>query len=100
MKDNGAALDQPGGAMGVGEIAQDHLDLIFDRGRQQFQQAPIIPGIIARQGPDVGAQLHQPFHQMTADESPGAGHQHALPLPMHKFILYSYLQVKSRVRRG
>ena len=53
VEDDFLALDHPGGVMRVGEVPQDHFDLIFDRSRQQFQQPPVIPGII---GPGPGTR--------------------------------------------
>ena len=96
VKNDLLALDQPGGAVRVGEVPQHHFDLIFHRGGQLFQQAPIIPGIIAGQGPHPGSQLHQALHQMAADESPGTGYQDAFPLPIHSIMLYAHPPANTR----
>jgi hypothetical protein len=97
MKDDLLALDHPDATVRISNIAQNHFYLIFDRGRELFLQAPIIPGIIAGQGSDPGSQLHQSPHQMAPNETPGNSHQDASRLPFHCIILYPSLQKKSMV---
>jgi hypothetical protein len=65
-------------SMTIAEIAGNYVQFDADIGGQLVEQAAVGSGVVADKSPHIGAQIHQPFGEMTADEAPCPSNQDSL----------------------
>ena len=65
-------------AVGVADIAHEHLNLVFDLPGQGVQPAPGAEGIVVAEGLDLLALSHQLFGEVAANEAVGSGDHHSV----------------------
>ena len=85
-------------AVGVTDVAHEHLDLVFDLLGQGVQPAPGAEGIVVAEGLDLLALSYQLLGEVAADEAVGSGDHHSVrhiaesPLQLRLFLY----QISSR----
>jgi hypothetical protein len=83
VKNDVAALCGFAHAVGIPNVAREHVQGLLSLARQRVEPAPAVEGVVVDESADIASAIEERLDQVASDEAIGAGHQHFPTFELH-----------------